>query len=116
MTAGAPAVGGRPPAPPRDGPSRLATALLILPAGLWYLFLLVLPIAIVLLFSVGDRGDTGGYAGGFTFDNYEGAFRNASPFVTSLYLSIAGTLLCLLHRPAARVFHRDPRRQAQDAA
>ena len=34
--------------------------------------------------------------GGFTFTNYEGAFRNASPFVTSLYLSIAGTLLCLL--------------------
>jgi spermidine/putrescine transport system permease protein len=98
MTAGAPAVASRPPAPSaqRDGPSRLATALLILPAGLWYLFLLVLPIAIVLLFSVGNRGETGGYAGGFTFDNYEGAFRNASPFVTSLYLSIAGTVLCLL--------------------
>ena len=55
-----------------------------------------MPLAIVVLFSFGERGDTGGYAGGFTFTNYEGAFRNASPFVTSLYLSVAGTLLCLL--------------------
>ena len=93
MTAGTPAGTSKPPAPARDGPSRLATALLILPAGLWYLFLLVLPLAIVVLFSFGERGETGGYAGGFTFTNYDGAFRNASPFVTSLYLSIAGTVL-----------------------
>jgi spermidine/putrescine transport system permease protein len=79
-----------------EGPSRLATTLLVLPAGLWYLFLLILPIGIVMLFSLGERGDTGGYAGGFTFANYEGAFRNPSPFVTSLYLSIAGTVACLL--------------------
>lgn len=100
MTAGAPAVEGRPPAPARagvrEGPSRLATTLLVLPAGLWYLFLLILPIGIVMLFSLGNRGETGGYAGGFTFANYEGAFRNPSPFVTSLYLSIAGTVACLL--------------------
>jgi len=68
----------------------------VLPAGLWYLFLLILPIGIVMLFSLGNRGETGGYAGGFTFANYEGAFRNPSPFVTSLYLSIAGTVACLL--------------------
>jgi spermidine/putrescine transport system permease protein len=95
-----PAVEGRPPARAhpkvRDGPSRLATTLLVLPAGLWYLFLLLLPIGIVILFSLGNRGETGGYAGGFTFANYEGAFRNPSPFVTSLYLSIAGTVACLL--------------------
>ena len=98
MTAGAPAVDSRSPAPPalRDGPSRLATTLLVLPAGLWYLFLLILPIGIVILFSLGERGETGGYAGGFTFANYEGAFRNPSPFVTRLYLSIAGTVACLL--------------------
>ena len=99
MTLG-PAVEGRPPARAhpkiRDGPSRLATTLLVLPAGLWYLFLLLLPIGIVILFSLGNRGETGGYAGGFTFANYEGAFRNPSPFVTSLYLSIAGTVACLL--------------------
>ena len=91
-------------------------ALLILPAGLWYLFLLVLPIAIVVVFSFGNRGETGGYAGGFTFDNYDGRVAATPiPFLTSLYLSIAGTILCLLVGPAARLLHRDPRRQAQDA-
>ena len=96
MTAEAPAVTSRPPAPPaqRDGPSRLATTLLVLPAGLWYLFLLIPPDRDRHPVQPRQSGETGGYAGGFTFDNYEGAFRNPSPFVTSLYLSIAGTLAC----------------------
>jgi spermidine/putrescine transport system permease protein len=78
------------------GPSRLLTGLLLLPAGLWYVVLLVLPIAIVIVFSFGVRSDIGGYAGGFTLENYASAFRNAEPFVTSLRLSITGTVLCLL--------------------
>jgi spermidine/putrescine transport system permease protein len=77
-------------------PSRLLTGLLILPASLWYLILLILPIAIVILFSFGERSATGGYAGGFTVNNYATAFKNADPFLTSLSLSITGTVLCLL--------------------
>jgi spermidine/putrescine transport system permease protein len=77
-------------------PSRLLTGLLILPASLWYLILLILPIAIVILFSFGERSPTGGYAGGFTVNNYATAFKNADPFLTSLSLSITGTVLCLL--------------------
>lgn len=76
--------------------SRLLTAALIFPAGLWYLVLLVAPLALVVLFSFGERGRTGGYAGGFTTENYANAFRNADPFITSLQLSVAGTALCLL--------------------
>jgi spermidine/putrescine transport system permease protein len=84
------------PAPPVVRPSRLLTGLLILPAGLWYLILLILPIAIVILFSFGERSASGGYAGGFTFNNYTTVFKNADPFLTSLSLSITGTVLCLL--------------------
>lgn len=95
MTDVAPAALPRPaPAPVR--PSRLLTGLLILPASLWYLILLILPIAIVILFSFGERSPTGGYAGGFTVNNYATAFKNADPFLTSLSLSITGTVLCLL--------------------
>ncbi len=96
MTGATTAVDPRPAAPPGRGPSRLLTGLMLLPAGLWYLVLLVLPIAIVIVFSFGVRSDTGGYAGGFTLDNYANAFRNAEPFTTSLRLSITGTILCLL--------------------
>ena len=95
MTDVAPAALSR-PAPPAARPSRLLTGLLILPAGLWYLILLILPIAIVILFSFGERSPTGGYAGGFTLNNYATAFKNADPFLTSLTLSITGTVLCLL--------------------
>ena len=84
------------PAPAPVRPSRLLTGLLILPAGLWYLILLILPIAIVILFSFGERSPTGGYAGGFTVNNYATAFKNADQFLTSLSLSITGTVLCLL--------------------
>jgi spermidine/putrescine transport system permease protein len=80
----------------RRASSRFLTGLLVLPASLWYLVLLVMPIAIVVVFSFGERSDTGGYAPGFTLENYAGAFTNAEPFITSLRLSITGTVLCLL--------------------
>jgi len=76
--------------------SGLLTGLLILPAGLWYLVLLVAPIAIVILFSFGRRAATGGYGGGFSLDNYGAILRNPDPILTSLYLALIGTLLCLL--------------------
>jgi len=84
------------PAPAAIRPSRLLTGLLILPAIVWYLVLLVLPIAIVIVFSFGERNPTGGYSPGFTLDNYANAYRNPDPFLTSLRLSITGTILCLL--------------------
>jgi len=58
--------------------------------------LLVAPLAIVVIFSFGERSRIGGYAGGFTFDNFATAWNNASPFTTSLFMSIGGTVLCLL--------------------
>ena len=72
------------------------TGLLLLPAGLWYLLLLVLPLAIVVIFSFGNSGQYGGYAPGFTLANYAAALSKSAPFITSLWLAIAGTVLCLL--------------------
>jgi spermidine/putrescine transport system permease protein len=75
----------------------LLTGVLLLPASLWYLLLLVAPIIIVVVFSFGDRVPGGGYAGGFTTANYADLItKNFDPFVTSLRLSIVGTILCLL--------------------
>jgi spermidine/putrescine transport system permease protein len=83
----------------REGVSRGSgwlTALLVLPASAWYLILLVLPLAIIVVFSFGERVATGGYRGGFTLANYAAALEHPEPFITSLVLSIAGTLACLL--------------------
>ena len=82
--------------PRRSIRSSLLTGVLLLPASLWYLVLLVAPLAIIVLFSFGVRGKNGGYAGGFTFDNYAGALERNTPFVTSLVMALSGTILCLL--------------------
>ena len=77
--------------------SSLLTGVLLLPASLWYLLLLVAPIIIVVVFSFGNPAKNGGYAGGFTTDNYADLLaKNVDPFLTSLRLSIVGTILCLL--------------------
>ena len=87
-------------APPRPAGerlrSRLLTSVLLLPAGLWYLVLLVAPLAIVVVFSFGTRARNGGYAPAFVLDNYVRAIQKSEPFITSLQMAILGTLGCLL--------------------
>ncbi|HEY7131200.1 MAG TPA: ABC transporter permease [Candidatus Limnocylindrales bacterium] len=86
----------KPPAQPGRWKGRALTGALMLPATLWYVVLLVAPILIVLVFSFGKRSRTGGYTPGFSFDNYASALNTADPFLTSLFLSVVGTALCLL--------------------
>lgn len=74
----------------------LLTGLLMLPASLWYLILLVLPLGIVFVYSFGDRGTLGGYVPAFNLDNYQVVFNQPDPFITSLVLAIGGTLGCLV--------------------
>ncbi len=87
------------PAPPRAGTrfrNGLLTTALLLPAGLWYLVLLVAPLVIIVVFSFGTRAKNGGYAPDFVLDNYIRAFQRADPFVTSLQMAVFGTIGCLL--------------------
>ena len=63
--------------------SSLLTGVLIVPASLFYLLLLVAPIVIIVVFSFGFSGTTGGYAGGFTAANYADLLaNNIDPFIT----------------------------------
>jgi spermidine/putrescine transport system permease protein len=84
------------PAQPGRFRSRLLTAILLLPAGLWYLVLLVAPLVIVVIFSFGERARNGGYSPAFSFDNYARAIDRSDPFVTSLVMASVGALACLL--------------------
>ncbi len=84
--------------------SALATFLVFLPASASYYVLLIAPLAIVVIFSFGERSRVGGYAGGFAFSNFEiGHERVGPPFTTSLVLAASGTLLLRLLDRAARL-------------
>jgi spermidine/putrescine transport system permease protein len=97
MTAGGIEVpAARPAATPGGRRPALVSALLLLPAGFWYLVLLVIPLALVVVVSFGVRAPDGGYAPAFTLDNYAIVLNRTEPFVTSLEIAAAGTILCLL--------------------
>lgn len=95
MTAQA-AAPNRSVSPRRSVRSALLTTVLVLPASLWYLVLLVAPLAIVVIMSFGTPSRIGGFDPVFSTANYGQAFERSGPFVTSLVLALAGTILCLL--------------------
>jgi spermidine/putrescine transport system permease protein len=86
------------PTSPSGGRARsaLLTGALLLPASIWYFFLLVLPMAFVVVFSFGQKAKNGGYTPGFNLDNYGQVMKGADPFLESLKLATAGTILTLL--------------------
>ena len=75
---------------------RLTTALLLAPAAFWFLMLLILPLAVVIVYSFGERAATGGYQAGFTLANYLEPAGAADGLQNTLTLAPMGTLICLL--------------------
>jgi spermidine/putrescine transport system permease protein len=72
------------------------TALLLLPTTAWYLFLLMVPLGILIVFSLGTRTDVGGYAPGLTLQNYLDVPTRWPSFQNTLVLAVIGTVLCAL--------------------
>ena len=95
--------------------NRLLTFGLLLPAGAWYLIMLVLPLVIVVIYSFGTRAKNGGYEPAFVFDNYDRAISKADPFIQSLQMSIAGHDRLSPRGAAARVLPGDAGRRATRA-
>lgn len=77
-------------------PVWLSTALLLAPATLWYLLLLIAPLAIVLIFSFGARAPEGGYAPAFSLEQYLKLPTRSTPFFNTLKLASIGTFCCIL--------------------
>ena len=73
--------------------SPLVTSLLLAPAGIFFFFLLVLPLVVMLVFSFGERAAAGGYVPAFTFDNYLNLPARGKAFLNTLTLAPLGTLL-----------------------
>ena len=74
----------------RNGPW---TALLLAPSTFWFVALLVLPLAVVLIFSFGERAPAGGYEAGFTLANYMNLAARWTAFKNTLILAPIGTLI-----------------------
>jgi len=75
---------------------RQLRALLLAPASLWYLAFLVLPLAVVLVFSFGERNPVGGYAPGFTLAQYANLPARFAAFRNTMTLAPLGMLAALL--------------------
>jgi spermidine/putrescine transport system permease protein len=82
--------------PPGRGRARLLTGVLLLPASVWYLFLLVMPLAFIVVFSFGEKARNGGYNPAFSLDNYANVLDRSDSFFDSLWLAALGTLLTVL--------------------
>ena len=77
-------------------PNRWLTAALLAPTSLWFLFMLILPLIVILVFSFGERAAVGGYAAGFTLEQYANLPSRLQAFKNTMIIAPAGTLLSLL--------------------
>jgi spermidine/putrescine transport system permease protein len=72
------------------------TALLLLPATMWFLLLLIMPLIVILVFSLGERAPAGGYQAALTLEQYTNLPSRLKAFTNTLTLSPVGTGICLL--------------------
>jgi spermidine/putrescine transport system permease protein len=72
--------------------SRAVTALLLAPAGTFFFFLLILPLVIVLIYSLGERAPAGGYAPALTLDNYLNLPARSKAFINTMTLAPLATM------------------------
>jgi spermidine/putrescine transport system permease protein len=77
-------------------PNRWLTAALLAPTTLWFLFMLILPLIVILIFSFGERAAVGGYGGGFTLEHYANLPARLKAFQNTMTFAPLGTLLCLM--------------------
>jgi spermidine/putrescine transport system permease protein len=72
---------------------QLLTAALLAPAGVIFVFMLLAPLLVILVFSFGVRAPAGGYQAGFTLENYANLPARGKAFLNTLTLAPLGTLL-----------------------
>ncbi len=78
------------------GPSGRVTALLLLPTGLWFVVLLIMPLVVITVFSLGERAPAGGYQPALTLAQYANLPARLKAFTNTLTLAPLGTLICLV--------------------
>ena len=70
--------------------------LLLVPAGAWFLVMLIIPLTVVFIFSFGERAPSGGVVLAFTFEQYGNLPARWAAFKNTMTLAPVGTLSALL--------------------
>ena len=76
-------------------PNHWLTAALLMPTTMWFLFMLILPLIVILIFSFGERAAVGGYAASFTFEQYANLPTRLKAFQNTMTFAPFGTLFSL---------------------
>jgi len=66
-----------------------------MPTTMWFVFMLILPLIVILIFSFGERAAVGGYAASFTFEQYANLPSRLKAFQNTMIFAPIGTLLSL---------------------
>jgi spermidine/putrescine transport system permease protein len=82
--------------PDASGVNNRVTAMLLLPTTLWFLLLLIMPLIVILVYSLGERAPAGGYQPALTLAQYANLPARLKAFTNTLTLAPLGTLLCVL--------------------
>lgn len=72
------------------------TFFLLAPALAWLILFLILPFIAVLVFSVGERAEAGGYQAAFTLAQYANLPARSQAFWNTIVMAPLGAVLCLL--------------------
>lgn len=72
------------------------TVALLTPTSMWFMFMLIMPLIVVAIFSFGERSSVGGYVASFTFDQYANLPARLKAFTNTLTFAPVGTFLSLL--------------------
>jgi len=80
----------------RFNKGRWLTGALLAPTSAWFLFMLIMPMVVVAVFSFGERSLEGGYVASFTFDQYANLPTRLTAFKNTMIYAPLGTLASLL--------------------
>lgn len=75
---------------------RLTTVLLATPMTLWFLLLLIAPLVILVVYSLGLRAPAGGYQPALTFTQFAKLPTRSVAFRNTLTIAVISTMLCLV--------------------
>jgi spermidine/putrescine transport system permease protein len=72
------------------------TVALLAPTTMWFLIMLVFPLIVVVIYSLGERAPVGGYVASFTLEQYANLPSRLKAFTNTMTYAPLGALICLI--------------------